>query len=534
MRLDLSTTAAGLALAAALAASGGTAQPQAQGRSVRGVAAPWTIEFETSAKGAAQEHFMRGLTAMHLFMYPDAVDAFRAAQKVDPGFAMAYWGEALTHYRPIWREYERDEGRAVLQRLGATPEARAAKAPTAREKAYLATLDVLYADGEQAGRLRAYSEAMEALVTRYPQDDEAMALWALSRVVQYARTDEEIQDRMRTASIAQEVLRRRPRHPGAARYFIQSVDDPIHADLGVIAAQMFIDAKPDSSEARHMPTHISAQLGRWKEMAELNAQAFEISMAWTNRHGYKLQDLNNHNYGHLLTYAQYGYLQLGQYGRARDIIARVRADYDASGKAPEIASTLAGTLSQYVVETNDARQLAALEALADADHIRSANVQYAIAIASLRAANMARAKQALPALAGRAATAAIMQREIAALIAQAEGDQTKALALLKEAAAIDMAQVYTHFGPPSPYKPPHELYGELLLDAGRPADALKAFQESLRIYRGRTASLLGGARAARAAGNNALADRLTAQLRDIWREADSTFPGLNELRRITQ
>src|SRR5688572_5822834 len=104
MRRDMAVAAATLALAAVFGA-GCSAQPQAQGQGATpGVAAPWTIGFETSAKGAAQQSFMRGMTAMHLFMYPDAVDAFREAQKADPGFAMAYWGEALTHYRPIWRE----------------------------------------------------------------------------------------------------------------------------------------------------------------------------------------------------------------------------------------------------------------------------------------------------------------------------------------------------------------------------------------------------------------------------------------------
>jgi tetratricopeptide (TPR) repeat protein len=454
-------------------------------------ATAWTIEFPTSGSAPAHQHFIRGLTAMHLFMYPDAVKAFRAAQEAEPGFAMAYWGEALTHYRPIWREYEREEGRAVLQRLGATPEARAAKAPTAREQAYLQTLDVLYADGEPAGRLRAYSEAIGGLAARYPDDDEALALWALSRVVQYARTEAEMQERMRTAAIAQEVLRWQPRHPGAARYFIQSVDDPIHADLGVIAAQIFIDAKPDSSEARHMPTHISAQLGRWQEMAELNWQAFEISMEWTKRNGYRLEDLNNHNYGHLLTYAQYGYLQLDDLDRARQIIDRARSDFHASGQAEEIASTLGNLLAQYVVHTGDRERLNELRELAGSGAAASANVHYAIGLVSARHGDLAQAKASLSRLSGTTTNARIMRAEVEALMAMAEGNQAKALALMADATAADTAQIYTHFGPPGPYKPAAELYGELLLAANRPAEALKAFQESLRIYRGRSASLLG-------------------------------------------
>ena len=313
--------------AASVAACAGGSQASVEAARPETPYGDWGISFPTSATGQAQAAFVRGMTAMHLFMYPDAVKEFQTAQAADVGFAMAYWGEALSHYRPIWREYERDEARAVLQRLGATPEARAAKAPTPREKAYLASLDVLYADGPPAERMRAYSESLQKLTESFPEDEEAMALWALSRVVQYPRTDRGIQERMRTAGIADHVLRKNPRHPGAARYYIQSVDDPVHADLGVVAADVFINTKPNSSEARHMPTHISAQLGRWKEMADLNWEAFEISMAWTKAHGYKLQDLNNHNYGHLLTYAQYGYLQLGQYDRAREIIDRAAASY---------------------------------------------------------------------------------------------------------------------------------------------------------------------------------------------------------------
>ncbi|MEQ1911178.1 MAG: hypothetical protein ABMA15_20330, partial [Vicinamibacterales bacterium] len=315
-----------LTLAALVAAGSLGLRAQVPARST---ASPWSVEFQTSTPStSAKEHFVQGLTLMHLFMYQDAAREFQAAQKADPAFAMAYWGEALTYYRPIWREYDPGPAAAVVQRLGATPAARAAKAPTAREKAYVAALDVLYPSGElgsrlrnypqanQSGQLRRYAESMEAIATAYPSDDEATALWAVSRVVQFERTDAEMPERMKTAALAAEVLRRRPNHPGAPRYFIQSVDDPVHAELGASASRLYIDKNPDGPEARHLPTHMSTQLGQWKEMADLNWQAFELSMAWSERNGFKLQDLNNHDYGHLLTYAQYGYLQLGQYGKA--------------------------------------------------------------------------------------------------------------------------------------------------------------------------------------------------------------------------
>ena len=514
---------------ATLAASCGQA-PLAQVQASNKTAPTWTARFPTSAKGSAQEHFERGVTFMHLFMYLDAAEAFQEAQKAAPDLAMAYWGEALTHYQPIWREYDREKARAVMQRLGATPDARIAKAATDREKAYVATLDVLYGDGDPATQRRAYAEAMEALVLRYPDDNEALAFWAVSRVVQYERTDEDMQERMRTAGIAQEVLRRQPGHLGAARYLMQSVDDPVHADLGLVAAQLTLAAAPDGPEARHVPTHISAQLGRWEELADVNWQAFEVSMAWTAKHGYKLQDLNDHDYGHLLSYAQYGYLQLGKYARARAIIDRARQDFEASGHAPEMGRALSNLLAQYIVETRSADHLNALTQLADSGVARSANVQYAIGLAAASAGNVERAERALSAIDGRSVSNDIMRLEVMAIIAAASNDRPKALGLLKDASAKDTAQAYIHFGPPGPYKPAAELYGEMLLDASRPEEALKAFTESLRLYRRRTTSLLGTARAATALGDASRAAKYEAELRSIWSAADIDGPTIRVIR----
>ena len=60
------------------------------------------ISFPNSGGAAAQEPFLRGVLLLHSFEYDDAAAAFRAAQAADASFALAYWGEGLTHYRPVW------------------------------------------------------------------------------------------------------------------------------------------------------------------------------------------------------------------------------------------------------------------------------------------------------------------------------------------------------------------------------------------------------------------------------------------------
>src|SRR3954468_4027709 len=59
------------------------------------------VSFANSGAAAAQETFLRGLALLHNFEYPDAAEQFRKAQQIDPDFAMAYWGEAMTYTHPV-------------------------------------------------------------------------------------------------------------------------------------------------------------------------------------------------------------------------------------------------------------------------------------------------------------------------------------------------------------------------------------------------------------------------------------------------
>lgn len=101
------------------------------------------VDFPTSASGAAQEMFVRGVLFMHSFEYDQAASAFRAAQRLDQNFAMAYWGEAMTYTHPVWMQQDLSAARAVLNRLAVTRDARRVKAPTEREKQYLGAVETL-------------------------------------------------------------------------------------------------------------------------------------------------------------------------------------------------------------------------------------------------------------------------------------------------------------------------------------------------------------------------------------------------------
>jgi len=498
----------------------------------------WGMEFPTSESGPAQQHFLEGVTAMHLHMFEDAEEHFLAAQQSAPDFAMAYWAQALNNHRTIWSIHRLDDARAVLNRLGPTPEARAAKAPTQREKHYLAAVEALFGEGDFMDRQEAYSAVMADLSANYPEDIEAKAWYALSlmRITPPESTRERTRSLM--ASLSLEVLSHNPRHPGANRYLIQSTDDPINTDLGIIAVNNLEILDIEAAEALHIPSHYYIQHGMWLETAESNMRAFESSMAWVEQHGWQLEDLNNHNYGHLLRFANYGYLQAGIDSEAAKIRQRVLEDFINSGGAPEIAAPLADTWARWVIDLEQWQQTEYLANLAREHDLRQANIWTAVGLGAVRTGNLELAREALAVLSdiadGSASEGDIAALQVDGLIRIAEGSTRQGLSLLNDAIKVN-DEMNTHnpvtlIGiPPRPVKPSRELFGEALLETGSAAMALREFQTGLTIYQGRTNMLLGAARAALAIGDQTSAQRYLRKLSTAWATAEEDHPFKNEV-----
>src|SRR3982074_1724188 len=65
------------------------------------------VSFANSGAADAQEEFLRALAQLHNFEDDDAATHFLKAQSIDPEFAMAYWGEAMTKNHAIWHQQDR-------------------------------------------------------------------------------------------------------------------------------------------------------------------------------------------------------------------------------------------------------------------------------------------------------------------------------------------------------------------------------------------------------------------------------------------
>ena len=112
-----------------------------------------TVSFPTSGSAAAQPFFVEGVKDLYSFEFDEAALAFQKAESLDPGFAMAYWGEAMSHNHPLWAEVNVPAARQALEKLAATEQERVAKAKTDKEKAYLSAVNQLfYAPGDKLAR----------------------------------------------------------------------------------------------------------------------------------------------------------------------------------------------------------------------------------------------------------------------------------------------------------------------------------------------------------------------------------------------
>jgi len=503
------------------------------------------IDFPNSGAAAAQEPFLRGVLLLHSFEYEDAREAFQEAQKADPGFALAYWGEAMTYNHPLWHEQDRDAARKTLERLAPTPAARLAKAPTQREKDYLGVIEALYGEGEKIERDIAYSEATGALHEKYPDDLDAATFYALS-ILGTTQGERDFAVYMRAAAVAEEVFARNPQHPGAAHYLIHSYDDPVHAPLGLRAARVYARIAPAASHAQHMISHIYVALGDWDAVEDANLKAFAISEERARRKGLPTH-VRSH---HALHWLEYAYLQQGRYREARQTLDLIEADARSSGSTG--ARWYFATMrAAYLVQTGDARNLPSGIDTKGIGLSATAADLFATGYAAWRANDPQGVSEALAQLrAGREAAppasshhhaswtalntprdlavAAITGKELEALLSWRNGEKEKAQRLLEEAAAAEDA-LPVEFGPPDVVKPTHELLGEFLLQLGKAKEAQEQFELALKRAPRRSPSLLGLARAANQAGDPETADKAYAELRRIWQKADA---GLAELEEV--
>ena len=512
------------------------------------------VVFPNSGNAAAQEDFLEGVAWLHSFMYEDAIDAFRAAQKADPSFALAYWGEALSFSQPLWFFEELPQARAALAKLGPTPEARIAKAKTPREQGFVRAVDALFGQGDTPARHTQYAAAMAKLAADHPRDDEVQTFYALALLGTMPRGDAALPIRQRAGAIAETVFKRNPNHPGAAHYLLHAYDHGSLAGKALPAARAYAKIAPAASHALHMPAHAFIQVGFWDDAAASDEASWNASIAWAKRRGLPITSRDYHS----LTWLQYEWTQQGRFSKTKEAIGFVNEALNTHDPRPKTQDPLhsgghgygeqseigrgsgeaalrndRGSMrARYVVESERWQEMKGQSTFDNIEEL------FAIGLSAVNLGDAPRVRVVIDEFRKASAPgqpaelreqAEIMLRQMEALDVFARGQHQAAFAILDVAASMQ-ARMPKPIGRPFPVKDVNELYGELLFQAGRDKEAIARFDRVLARTPNRSRALLGLARAYRNAGDATNARAAYKRFLTNYRLADSGLPEVAEAR----
>ncbi len=463
------------------------------------------LDFPNSGSEEAQPAFIRGMLLLHSFEFDDAGEAFRQAQEIDPNFALAYWGEAMSYNHPLWFRQYKEKAMEALNRLAPYEENRINKARLPIEKDLMRAVHVLYRDGDKELNDDAYASYMAKLYSKYPDHLEVISFYGLA-LMGTSHEGRDYDTYQKAGEIIKKVYDKNPNHPGALHYYIHAYDDPYSAPKALEAAKAYSKVAPEASHALHMPTHIFVAMGMWDEVVDGNIDSWLASESRRLRKDLTLQDRGYHAFHWL----EYGLLQQKKFEQARVLLDSMVID------AKELPSKrlrvhLAMMQSGYIIETeqwnSDACDIEVDYTLVGKG-VRAAN-KFAKGMAALKRGDVEYARTMLKemieerileeplrvdedmtvchSVGGKyfdeleidSKVAAIIESELEALILITEDRIDEAYAILDQATEAE-SDLPLAYGPPDIVKPSHELYGEILLLQGNPVKAKLMFEEALK------------------------------------------------------
>ena len=516
------------------------------------------VHMETSCAPAVSRDFDLALALLHNFWYARALEGFKAVIRRDPDCGLAYWGAAMTYNHPFW---DAPTSKDLAAAWSLVQEGMRVVPDTGRERLYLEATAALYRGAgasPKAARDSAYRDAMRTLHERYP-DDNSKLFYGLSILGSIREGTTGFEQEAIAAALFEEVYDHNPQHPGVLHYRIHVYDDPSHAAMGLAAARAYAKAAPAVPHAQHMPSHIFTRLGYWEESAATNENAWRSSEADVRRAG----EGGEYRDFHSLNYLQYAYLQQGRFRdawRTTDIIKRQYQALPSKTTSPDnpdleakhvrgrtiyaqpdrVAYGYFDMVTRYIVEAGAWRMVKTVPLVASSRDFVAMKAQLDGMAASQRddAAAAKAAAGIIVALVAQPDRHPFAQKiimiqaaEAQALAARAAGDTAGALSRMEEATALeDSISVLSQ--PPYPILPAHELYGMMLLELHRPADARKHFEETLRRTPGRAKAVYGIARAAEALGDRQTAIERYTEFLTLWKRADRDRPELATAQRF--
>jgi len=496
----------------------------------------------TTTSKQAQRYFDQGVILLFNFNHAEAIRSFKAVAKIDPDCAMAWWGVAYALGPNINMPMDEAAVPKAWEALQRALELRHKASP--KERAYIDALAKRYAQYPPKDRApldQAYADAMREVAKQYPDDLDAQTLYAEALMDtspwNYWQADLTPKPNAKEAlEVIESVLARSRRHPGADHLYIHLVEAGPDPMKGEKSADRLGKFAPAAGHLVHMPSHIYVRVGRYDDATAANVRASkadESYLAQCQQQGMYPGGYYPHNV-HFLWFAT------DLEGRSEESIkaAKKVATYTTElrcgaiegprqryvhllafarfGRWDEIlnAPSPGADLPFDRAMRHYARGLA-FAAKGQTDEAAKEHAQFV----ELEKSEKVRAMDN-PYFPGTKILA-IANKVLAGKIAWAQGRKPGAIALLKEAVALQDAMPYME--PPYWYYPTRQSLGAALLQAGQPADAETVFREDLKHFPNCGWALFGLERSLRDQGRASEARKVQRQFKKAWKHADVTL-----------
>ncbi len=501
----------------------------------------YTVPAGTTS-AAAQRYLDQGMVMAFGFNPQESARAFAAAAEEDPACALCWWGLAWSLGPNINTDMTDEAKRRVASAL-ARARALAPKASPRTAGLIDALSDRHPAKGApDALDEEAYARRMVALSKRFPGDAD-IALLAAESIMNLHPYDWWGRDgtpRPWTGEIERLLDRAiavAPGHPGALHYRVHLYESSAQPERALAAADRLRDLVPGSPHLLHMPAHIYMRTGRYADATKANLHSIEADrryLAQVDAQGAYRVGYAAHNHHFLWASA-------AMQGRSSLAIEAAREAYTVAC-GPNKGDLTTATLQHLAAlqyhalvrfakweeilralppDTREPYPLAAYHFARGTAYARTGKIDLARAeLARLEAiaADPALARARVKNINTAQALAAIARNTLAAEIALATGDNARAVALLRQAVALEDGLAYDE--PHLWLAPTRHALGNALLAAGRPAQAEAAWREDLKHYPENGWSLHGLERSLRAQGRAAEADAVEQRFRRAWQDAD--------------
>ena len=491
----------------------------------------------------AQYFFNQGLTLYYGFNHYEAYRSFKEAARLDPQCAMAFWGQALALGPNINAPMDPSDGEVVYKAVRRAQSLLDKATPI--EQKLVQAIAKRYTDEAPADRGhldQAYADFMKQVVSEFPDDLDAKALYAESLMDlhpwdYWIKSGAPQSWTPEIVTLLEQILLKNVNHIMANHLYIHIMEASPTPDRAVASADRLREMIPGAGHLVHMPSHIYIRVGRYEEGILANkkaAQADEAYITQCKAQGIYPLGYYPHNYHFMWACAQMAGQGKEALKASQTLVEKV--DISLMGTRDW------ATLQHYYASTWYAmmrfgkwNEIVKVPKPVDSLKYASAIWHYAQGFANLRLNKIKEVEEYLVTLKAKAKDPELEELKIwgqnsfgsvvniAALVLEGEMLAAKkkydqALQLLNEAVKKEDALIYQE--PPDWHHPVRQTLGAVLLEAGKPAQAEVVFNEDLKMYRNNGWSLFGLSQSLEKQGRKKESAATLALYKNAFKNAD--------------